>query len=136
MPALDRCHPQVVRALEKEGWQIMSQPLALLKDRRRIFIDIEAVQQRNGSTRHVLLVEVKCFAEQDALTTEVYIAIGQYLVYQTLLKQLQSTLPLYLAFPDTVYTQLDPIILMTLAEYHIQQMVVDLEREVILRWTS
>lgn len=46
MPAIDSCQPQVIRALEKDGWAVEPIPFQL---KVQVYIDIEAKQQVNGS---------------------------------------------------------------------------------------
>jgi hypothetical protein len=109
MPALDRCHPVVERALQKEGWRVAS-PGRFSTEERDIYIDILASRQQNGTVQQLLLVEVKCFLEGLNVTQELYTAFGQYIVYRSMLKLLQNTTPLYLAIPHTIFGQLDTAI--------------------------
>ena len=63
MPAIDRCEPQTVRALEKDGWLVTHQPFAILMDNLRggyIFADLRLQKPQTGQS--AIVVEVKCFA--------------------------------------------------------------------------
>jgi hypothetical protein len=133
MPALDRCHPIVERALQKEGWRVSS-PGRFSTEERDIYIDILASRQQNGAAQQLLLVEVKCFLEGLNLTQELYTALGQYLVYRAMLKLLQNNTPLYLAIPRTIFEQLDAAIMDAIADNKIKVIVVDFEVEAITRW--
>ncbi len=135
MPALDRCHEQVVRALEKENWRITSNPKYLYITGRAVFIDLEAKRGHNGSLQEILLVEVKCFAEATQITRDLYLAIGQYVVYQAILKRLQISTPLFLTMPLSIYdTIVDEVLSQVLHEYAIKVLVVDMQTEEIVRW--
>ena len=88
MPAIDVCHSQVVHALQKDGWTVDPQPFTIRVQRRRGFIDIIANQSINGTSQQILLAEVKCFQDQASWTNDLYAAIGQYIVYRTMLEQI------------------------------------------------
>jgi hypothetical protein len=45
----------------------------------------------------ILLVEVKCFSDESAATTDLYVALGQYIVYRSLLVQQKVSAELHLA---------------------------------------
>jgi hypothetical protein len=42
MPAKDRYHDTVLHALVKAGWQITAQPVAVIVENRRLWIDLQA----------------------------------------------------------------------------------------------
>jgi hypothetical protein len=136
MPALDRCHPIVVRALEKDGWTVAPRQQELYVSKRHILqIDIKATRQQNGTSRSLLFVEVKCFANRGDETTDLYIALGQYLVYRSLLKQKNIQADLYLAVPITAYESVFKRMgRAAVSENRIKMIVVDLEGEVITQW--
>jgi hypothetical protein len=89
MPAIDQCHQQVVRALEKEGRVVAPKPytLPVPASSYPLFVDIEAHQVSAGEDKAILLVEIRCFSDESAATTDLYIALGQYIVYRSLLRQ-------------------------------------------------
>ncbi len=132
MPVLDDCHPQVVKALQKAGLSVNALPYVLrFNRRRRVMIDIEA--QRAGQT--VLLMEVKCFPDTSAETTELYVAIGQYLVYRGLLKERNIQLPLFLAVPFHAYSGVFQLMAMpAIRENNIKIVVIDMVKEEIVEW--
>jgi hypothetical protein len=80
MPAIDVCHPHIVRALQKDGWTVEPQPLPARVGRRRALIDISASRTNNGTSQQILLAEVNCFQNRASWTNELYTAIGQYIV--------------------------------------------------------
>jgi hypothetical protein len=58
MPAKDRYHDTVVRALVKDGWSITGEQVELVADERRVWVDIEAAKEVEAL---IILVEVKGF---------------------------------------------------------------------------
>jgi hypothetical protein len=83
MPALDSCHPQVVRALEKAGWNVSPVPHAIRVPGRRY--PLLADMRANRDEASIIVVEVKCFLDDPI--AELYVAIGQYMIYRSLLRQ-------------------------------------------------
>lgn len=135
MPTLDSCHPQVVRALQNAGWIVAPVPAFIRAGERTVFIDILAERSGNGAEASVLLVEVKCFADSKTTTTDLYTAIGQYLVYRAMLERASVTTPLYLAVPDHAYTELfDTVIQEVVNTCKIRIVTVNLKTETISQW--
>ncbi|HVA90383.1 MAG TPA: element excision factor XisH family protein [Chloroflexota bacterium] len=58
MPAKDRHHDGVVRALRKAGWTILAEQVALSMPMRRVWIDIRASKDADNLA---ILIEVKGF---------------------------------------------------------------------------
>jgi XisH protein len=102
MPAVDQCHPQVVRTLEKAGWYVERRQVLIQIKKRRGYIDLRASRGENGTQQHILLVEVKCFANSDEQTSDLYMAVGQYLVYRSMLHELHNPTSLYLCVPHSL----------------------------------
>lgn len=135
--ALDQCHQQVVKALEKDGWMVAKKPTKLYSEDRQVFIDILAERGANGSQEQIILSEVKCFPDRNDTTREIYIAFGQYLVYRALIAELKRQIPLYLAIPEDAYqTIFDPVIQRVVNDNQVKLLVVDLETEIITRWIT
>ena len=76
MPALDQCHQQVVHALEKEGWTVLTIPHALLTPINYLFIDIEAHRLIDGDEQIIIVVEVKCFHDEKRAMDDLYIGLS------------------------------------------------------------
>jgi hypothetical protein len=135
MPANDVCLPQVLGALKNDGWQIVVQNEHYRIDRRSIFVDLRAERLENGSSETILLAEVKCFSEKESWTTDLYTAIGQYLVYVGLLRKLSVNIPLYLVIPETIYnTMFDAVVRQIIKQHDIKMIIVNLETEAITQW--
>jgi hypothetical protein len=133
MTQADICREQVVRALEKSGWIVYPDEFMLRLGRRhRLYIDIEAFRPAD---RSIMVVEVKCFQDKEAQTTELYTAIGQYLIYQSLLDQRRIKTPLYLAVPALAYAGIfHRMALPVIRRNHVKMILVDMGREVIEQW--
>ncbi len=135
MPALDHCHENVVRALIKAGWTVESSPYRLLIGRRGVFIDLEMSRTAVDDSQQILLVEVKCFPDRNSTTRDLYTALGQYLVYRAMLKQIGSSIPLYLSVPEDVFaTIFDTSVITAIQDNQIKVVVIDLDSEVITQW--
>jgi hypothetical protein len=100
--ALDSCHNQAVNALEKAGWSVNDKPVHMRADGLAVFADLQA-QLNNGSVQTIIIVEVKCFADARFDQDELYRAVGQYLLYRSMLRIRGFNTPLYLAIPEPVY---------------------------------
>lgn len=133
MPALDSCQPQVIRALEKAGWKVSPVPHAIRAPKRRypLLADIRA----SRGSEEIIIVEVKCFLD-DPLA-ELYSAIGQYLIYRSLLRLSSPDYSLYMAVPTEAYHGiLNDIGMDVIRESQIKLLIVDLAREVIDQWLA
>lgn len=133
MPAIDRCEPQVIRALEKEGWVVEAHHyLIRISTKKNAFADLRL----RKATNHLLIAEVKCFASRVLRLDEAYHTIGQYQVYRKALQLSKIVDPLYLAIPSPAYARLiaEPPVYATMQEAMIKLILIDLEREAIERW--
>ncbi|MGH2343642.1 MAG: element excision factor XisH family protein [Chloroflexota bacterium] len=63
VPANDRYHDTVVRALTKDGWTVTAQQVAVAVPGRRLWIDLRATKVRDSL---VVLIEVKGFEKMPA----------------------------------------------------------------------
>jgi len=135
MPAFDQCHEQVVHALQKDGWRVADQQVRLTTGRRNAFIDMRIAHGFNGNGRTILLVEVKCFPPDSDRNSELYGAIGQYLIYRAMLVENDDDTALYLSIPTIEFAKLtDRAFKRVIAESNIKLLIVDLEQERIIEW--
>ncbi|MCU0481843.1 MAG: hypothetical protein MUE54_11645 [Anaerolineae bacterium] len=135
MPAVDTCQPQVIRALEKDGWRIQQSPFHLADAKRSIFVDALMTKGINGSRQQLLLTEIKCFAQFNNMTPDLYGAIGQYLIYRAMLQNMMNPMPLYLAIPRHAYEHIfDDAVVRVINEAKINLIVIDLVLEEIVLW--
>lgn len=129
MPTKDSCHDSVVRALQKEGLQIVDELVKIRTSDLYIEVDIEA----EDTNRH-LFIEVKCFPQKNK-TQELHIAFGQYFLYRSILTRRRPDALLFFAVPLAVYTQLfTESIRQTVQDNHVKIILIDTEQEVIVRW--
>ncbi|MDY6803481.1 MAG: element excision factor XisH family protein [Cyanobacteriota bacterium] len=94
----DTYHYLVKSALIKEGWTISHDPYFLLSD-PKLSIDLGAektIAAEKGYDK--IAVEVKSFI-RDSQVTELEKAVGQYGIYEELLKTQEPDRELYLAVP-------------------------------------
>jgi hypothetical protein len=137
MPRLDECHDQVVHALEKAGWSILHSPYYFVVAGRRFYIDLQVVSSQAGAERHIIIVEIKCFSDEETELNELYTAVGQYAVYRALLRQQGIADEVYLAVPAHAHQALFQALAHSVVdEFGIKMVIVDLEREVIEQWLS
>ena len=106
MPAKDIYHDTVKNALIKDGWTITNDPLSLKIGKKDIFIDIAAekllVAEKQGKK---IAVEVKSFVGTSEVE-DLKNALGQYVLYEKILKRQLSERILYLAIRETIFNPL------------------------------
>jgi hypothetical protein len=136
--AIDTCEPQIVRALEKDGWEVKDKPFVLRGDSGAIFAEFSVRRGFGELVEEIIVVEVKCFGNPQKDQPEFYAAVGQYEAYRAALIALDIDMPLYLAVPQDAYNRLlqKPFVAETLRQNAIQVLVVDLVEEVITAWIS
>ncbi len=103
MSRKDVFHESVKRGLEKEQWQISSDPLELQWDEIKVKIDLAAerlIAAERGEEK--IAVEIKSFVSP-SLISDFHTALGQFLVYRIMLDEKQPDRLLYLAVPKEVY---------------------------------
>ena len=99
VPRQDIYHQSVKNALQTAGWTITHNPLPYRMDDDQIFIDLGAervIGAQMGSIK--IAVEVKSFLSPSPLT-DLQEAIGQFVLYQQFLFELEPTRTLVLAIP-------------------------------------
>lgn len=102
MPAKDLYHDTVKTALIKDGWTV-TDSLSLKVGKRDLFIDLGAekllIAQR---AQQKIAVEVKSFISPSPVS-DLEQALGQYLLYESLMQKQYPDRSLYLAVRSTVY---------------------------------
>ncbi|MCI0381178.1 MAG: XisH family protein [Gemmataceae bacterium] len=136
MPARDTYHDTVRNALVKDGWTITDDPLRLKWGDRDFFVDLAAerilVAAQKGGTR--IAVETKCFLG-DSPMTDLQRALGQFVLYRSILEKQEPGRALFLAVPlDAAEIFDEPIGELVIAQVAVQLMVFDVEKEEIMRW--
>jgi hypothetical protein len=133
MPAKDRYHDTVVRALIKDGWTITGEQVELVAAPRRVWVDIEAVKEVDAL---IILVEVKGFENLRSVIAYLSASVGQYLLYQAALDYSGKNIPLYLAVPAEAYTGVlaEDLAKRFLFREDVKLIVFDPELEEIVQW--
>jgi hypothetical protein len=145
MPQRDAIHNIIRQALVKEGWEITDDPYVISYGERFLFIDLPArldvlngiagrfIGARRGSSR--IAVEIKEFRGNSAIA-DLEQAIGQYVLYQLLLKQVDPDRELYLAVTDKTFEGIfsEPIGELVMRELPMKLLIVDVKAVEVKRW--
>lgn len=101
MPAKDRYHDTVIRALEDDGWRIDDEQVVFIVQGQQVIIDLLA--SREDEKPITILVEVKSFLRRAQLE-DLASAVGKYLIYRLTMDDAGATeIPLFLAIPNTAF---------------------------------
>ncbi|OLE18817.1 MAG: fatty-acid synthase [Cyanobacteria bacterium 13_1_40CM_2_61_4] len=137
MSRRDYLHIPVRRALEKDGWTITDDPLALLFRGILLKADLGArwnfAAEKNGWK---IAVEVTDFNSQSA-TSQLEKMMGQVQLYQWALDEQEPDRALFLAISEYVYNEFfrkRPLFQTVVERIGINLVVFDQTQEVILRW--
>lgn len=140
MPQKDQIHEMVKQALTENGWQVTDDPYVISYGERFLFVDLGATKQqarfigaqRKGSK---IAVEIKEFRGKSAMHS-LEQAIGQYVLYQLLLKQLDPERIVYLAVSHIVYDEIfsEPVGELVIRELPMNLLVVNTETCEVEKW--
>lgn len=138
VPQRDIYHDAVKNALAKDGWTITHDPLMLSIGLQDMYVDLGAsrvLAAERGEER--IAVEVKSFVGRSAVA-DLQQAMGQYLLYRTVLARQEPERALYLAVPTEAYEGIFSSALgrVALEDYQIRLIVCDPDGEVIERWLT
>lgn len=136
MPPRDRYHEAVRTALEREGWTITHDPYLVAYGQATLHIDLGAempiAAEKAGRK---IAVEVKTFMGPSP-NTDLERALGQYVLYRTLVTVKEADRQLFLAVPmdayNAVFDHRDGQRLMESSD--IKMIVYDPESKEVLRW--
>jgi hypothetical protein len=139
MPAIDQCEPQIIRALQKQGWIITHQPypIRIEKSRTRSHVYADLRLENLQSQQSAIIIEIKCFPENRSLMDEIQQAVGQYIIYRNALKLNKVVMPVYLAVPQTIYESFfrKPLMQGVIEDTQLKIVVIDLDNEEVISWT-
>ena len=132
-PAKDRYHDTVIHALQKAGWTLITEQVAIIVNDRRLWIDIRASKQTENMA---ILIEVKGFEGMPSPIEYLANATGKYAMYRAALDYLKMDLPLYMAVPDAAYRGIlsEEIGKQTLKHNKVRLIVFDPKHEEIITW--
>jgi len=137
MPALDHFHAIVRNALIKDGWTITDDPLTLPVGRRTLAIDLGAERSLIGAERDKqrIAVEIKTFGGASPVA-DLQQALGQFVMYKSILSQAEPGRKLYLAVAEEVRDSIfsEEVGLLALREYIDRIFYFSVAREEIVEW--
>src|SRR3954470_11208546 len=102
MPARDRDHQLVRRALVRDGWTITHDPLRLRWGVRDLYVDLGAerlLAAHKGALK--IAVEIKSFVGA-SVVEDIEKALGQFTLYLDVLERVDPDRILYMAVSATV----------------------------------
>jgi hypothetical protein len=106
MPRKDTFHEVVKIALIKEGWTITHDPYTLEFNRETLYVDLGAEAPIGAEKAgRKIAVEIKSFLGKSGIT-DLYSALGQYILYRTLIEDSEPDRELFLAMPTEAFDEL------------------------------
>jgi len=135
MAAKDIYHDDVRSALIKDGWTITDDPFRLRWGKKDYYVDLGAEQviAAEMSGRRIA-VEIKSFLGP-SIVDDMEKALGQYLIYRSILKRRQPDRELFLAVPNSIGKLFDePLGHLLLEDYDLRVVVFHPKKKEILRW--
>ncbi|MGD1849520.1 MAG: element excision factor XisH family protein [Cyanophyceae cyanobacterium] len=130
MPRRDLYHDTVKSALIKDGWTITHDPYVLGDAELYVFSDLCA-----SKTNQTVTVEIKVFGV-NGRTSELEKAVGQYVLYRSVLKNENLPTLTYLAIPSQAYHSFfqKRIVRDLIRDEDIKLLVFDPSTETIEQW--
>ncbi len=138
MSARDIFHNAVKIALEKDGWIITHDPLALEFGLGSLYVDLGAERIIAAErSNEKIAVEIKSFLSGSAVS-EFHTALGQYLNYRLLMQDQYTEYKLYLAVPSSTYESFFqlPFVQSTIQQYQLKLVIYIPEKQEIVKWQS
>ncbi|MBD1212936.1 element excision factor XisH family protein [Dolichospermum planctonicum UHCC 0167] len=138
MPAKDLYHDGFKNALLKDGWQIIRDPYTIRYEGLKLFADLAGKKLFSAQKEDTnIVVEIKSFLSL-SLIHEFQCALGQYILYRTLLRQLHPDYRLYLAVEQEAYETFFQTkgIQLVIKEYKILLIVINIVQEEIVQWIN
>lgn len=136
MPQTDLYHEPVKRALIKDGWTITDDPFNLEYKGLRLYADLGAEKTLAAEKEETkIVVEIKVFGSASPIT-ELERAVGQYRIYQMILRRNLPERELYLAVAADIYADFfqRAAIQDIIAEEAMRLLVFDPRKEEVVRW--
>lgn len=138
MPAKDIYHDTVKNALIKDGSTITDDPLSLKVGKKDIFIDLAANKLLVAEKKDKkIAVEVKSFIGTSEIE-DLKNALGQYILYEKVLRSKLSERTLYLAIRKDIFDGLfsQEIGQILLSDDYLKIIIFDPETEMITQWIN
>jgi hypothetical protein len=136
--ARDLIHDLVKNALIKDGWTITDDPYVIEYKEITLYADLGAerpIAAERDSEK--IVVEVKSFIGRSVMQ-DLKVAVGQYVVYLSLLEVVEPNRHLYLAISEQIYYDLFQLeaVQIIIQRHHIALVVVNVKREEVVLWTK
>ena len=138
MPAKDIYHDTVKKALIKDGWTITHDPLRLRWGNDLLYADLGAEKLLTATKENrKIAVEVKSFASPSKMA-DLENALGQYILYQNIIEELEPDRTLYLAVHEEIFLTVfeESLGQMLVRKNHINLLIFSRTEEVILTWNA
>src|SRR5260370_32456647 len=135
MAARDLYHDDVRTALIKDAWTITHDPFRLRWGKKDYYVDLGAERviaaEKSG---HRIAVEIKSFLGP-SVVDDMEKALGQYLIYRSIMRRRQPDRELFLAIPSTIAKLFDePLGQLLLEDYDLRVLVFNPKQREIIRW--
>jgi len=138
MPAKDVYHDAVKNALIKNGWIITADPYPIKYEEVKLFADL-AGEKTIAASREgkQIVIEIKSFLSRSPMR-DFETALGQYLIYKAFLSLEHPEQELYLAIGEVIYEDFfqKVAIQLVLAKYQVSLLVINMNKEEIVKWIS
>ena len=138
MPAKDIFHDCVKHALIKDGWIVTDDPLSLKIGKKDLFIDLGAEKILIAEKENQkIAIEIKSFVGTSEVE-DLKNALGQYVLYEKIIKRQLLDRTLYLAIREATYNNLfrQEIGQILLEEKTLKLIIFNPEKEVITQWIN
>ncbi len=134
--AKDVIHDAVKEALENDGWTVTAEHYTIRYEELTIFPDI-AAERMLAAQRGLqkIVVEVKSFLGRSTVY-EVKDALGQYVIYQTYLAEVEPERKVYLAISTKTYHDTFQLkaVQRLVQRFGVLLIVVEIEQKEIAAW--
>lgn len=138
MPAKDIYHDTVKNALIKDGWTITHDPLRLRWGNDLLYVDLGAERLLTAEKENQkIAVEVKSFASSSNMA-DLENALGQYILYQNIIEELEPDRMLYLAVHEEIFFTVfeESLGQMLVQKNNIKLLIFSRTEEIILKWNT
>ena len=138
MPAKDIYHDTVKKALIKDGWTITHDPFRLRWGTDLLYVDLGAERLLTATKKEQkIAVEVKSFVSPSNITS-LEGALGQYILYQNIIEEIEPDRTLYLAVHEEVFSTVfeESLGRMIIDKNRLKLLIFDRTEEVIVKWNA
>ncbi|MFK7907296.1 MAG: XisH family protein [Chitinophagales bacterium] len=136
MPAKDKYHDAVIRALIKDGWEITHDPYIIKTEGTTYQVDLGAEKMIAAEKdTEKIAVEVKSFLNE-SVVSDFHTALGQYLSYRLSLVDQEAERHLYLAMPLVSFIRIQklPVLQKIIAHFQVSIFVYNPHTKEIVTW--